>query len=218
MQIFYQQPLGRELARLESEQLQRTLGKLFAPRALQLGNSKLIAPHQFKHFVVMDPLHTNYTQLPFRDDSFELVLLPHILEFEMDSTAVIEEAWRVLAPNGHLVILGFNPWSLWGIRHLCASRWSGIPWHGHFYSAEKLQWRLRQMEAEIVTYKSFFHRPPIAHATFLTQTRWLEPIVRLLLPSCGGVYLIMAKKCIIPLTPIVPRWRWQTLLAYEKNC
>lgn len=167
--------------------------------------------------IISEPLHSNYTQLPFRDNSFEVVVLPHILEFETGGAAIVEEAWRVLTPNGHLIILGFNPWSLWGIRRLFASHWSDMPWHGHFHSAEKLERWLRQMAAEITISKSFFHRPPINHPTFLKQTRWLEPIARLLLPSSGGVYLIAAKKCIIPMTPITPRWHWQTVVAGHRG-
>ena len=42
--------------------------------------------------------------------------MPHILEFADEPHQVLREVERVLVPEGHLVITGFNPASLWGLR------------------------------------------------------------------------------------------------------
>jgi len=39
--------------------------------------------------------------------------MPHTLEFTNDPHQVLREVDRVLIPEGHVVILAFNPWSLW---------------------------------------------------------------------------------------------------------
>jgi hypothetical protein len=44
------------------------------------------------------------------------VILPHTLEFEADPYGVLREVDRVLAGEGKLLVLGFAPWSLWGLR------------------------------------------------------------------------------------------------------
>ncbi|WP_426699785.1 class I SAM-dependent methyltransferase [Rhodanobacter sp. Col0626] len=51
--------------------------------------------------------------LPFVDDAFELVLLPHILEVTPTAAALLAESIRVLAPGGMLVLTGVHPLSAW---------------------------------------------------------------------------------------------------------
>ena len=57
-----------------------------------------------------------YEELPFATHSIDLVVMPHILEFTEDPHQVLREVERVLVPEGHVVITGFNPASLWGVR------------------------------------------------------------------------------------------------------
>lgn len=51
--------------------------------------------------------------LPFADDAFDLVLLRHVLEVASTSQSLLQEAIRVLAPGGMLVITGIHPLSAW---------------------------------------------------------------------------------------------------------
>jgi SAM-dependent methyltransferase len=54
--------------------------------------------------------------LPFPANSIDLVLMPHTLDFARDPHATVAEVERVLRPEGRVVIVGFNPMSLWGLR------------------------------------------------------------------------------------------------------
>jgi len=63
--------------------------------------------------------------LPIGSDSIDAVLLPHTLEFAADPYSIVREADRVLVAEGQLIVMGFRPWSLWGLR-ASASR-SGFP-------------------------------------------------------------------------------------------
>ena len=67
-----------------------------------------------------------YEELPFATHSIDLVVMPHILEFAEDPHQVLREVERVLVPEGHVVITGFNPASLWGLRQyrLAAGRFA----------------------------------------------------------------------------------------------
>ena len=49
-------------------------------------------------------------------DSIDAALLPHTLEFAADPYAIVREVDRVLAAEGQLLVLGFRPLSLWGLR------------------------------------------------------------------------------------------------------
>ena len=57
-----------------------------------------------------------YEELPFATHSIDLVVMPHILEFASDPHQVLREVERILVPEGHVIITGFNPYSLWGAR------------------------------------------------------------------------------------------------------
>lgn len=62
-------------------------------------------------------LVTQLDDLGIGGDCVDAVLLPHTLESVEDPHAVLREVDRVLRPDGHVVILGFNPLGWWGLRH-----------------------------------------------------------------------------------------------------
>lgn len=55
-------------------------------------------------------------ELPLANNALDAVVLHHVLEGAQDPRTAIREIARVLAPGGRLLIVAFNPWSLWGIR------------------------------------------------------------------------------------------------------
>ena len=65
-------------------------------------------------------LQVDLANLPFATASLDGVVLHHGLELVKDPRAAIKEVERVLAPGGKLLICGFNPFSLYGLRRLYA--------------------------------------------------------------------------------------------------
>ena len=55
-------------------------------------------------------------------DSIDIVFLPHILETHDDPHGVLREVDRILRSDGHVIILGFSPVSVWGLRHFVTRR------------------------------------------------------------------------------------------------
>ncbi len=55
-------------------------------------------------------------ELPVANNSFDAVVLHHVLETAEDPRTAIREVARTLAPGGRLLIVAFNPWSVWGLR------------------------------------------------------------------------------------------------------
>lgn len=51
---------------------------------------------------------------PISDQSLDVVVLQHSLDYSHRPHQMISEATRVLDADGSLVLVGFNPWSLWG--------------------------------------------------------------------------------------------------------
>lgn len=55
-------------------------------------------------------------ELPLRNNALDALVLHHVLETAEDPRRAMREVARVLAPGGRLLIVAFNPWSLWGLR------------------------------------------------------------------------------------------------------
>jgi SAM-dependent methyltransferase len=212
---------GRILAAMEAQQLDNVLSTLFGYHALQVGcltGENLLNASRIPHRVVMDPdrgdelalgLAAYPDSLPIRSDSIDLVLLPHTLEFERVPHQILREVDRVLIAEGHVVILGFNPWSLWGLMSFL-SRWrkrTAPPWSARFIGLTRIKDWLALLGFEVVVVRPFFFRPPLAHEGLMRRVQWLEKLGARLWPGLGSVYLLVAKKRVTTLTPIRSRWR-----------
>ncbi|MBS1146038.1 MAG: methyl-transferase [Proteobacteria bacterium] len=134
---WFETPLGQHLLFREQRYFDQAVSDVFGFNAVQVGlphidflrNSRIPlrvscaveAPAQ----VNADPMF-----LPFENQSLDLLLLPHVLEFSSNPHQVLREAERVLRPEGRLVLAGFNPRSLWGLAHQLKGSERGYPWNG----------------------------------------------------------------------------------------
>ncbi len=89
-------------------------------------------------------------ELQLDSDSIDAVILHHALEFTDNPHQVLREAQRVLTPNGHLVVVGFNPWSL----HAINTRIRSFSYHSlwrrqRFVSPARLSDWLHLLECEL---------------------------------------------------------------------
>ncbi|MEI8327104.1 MAG: methyltransferase domain-containing protein, partial [Betaproteobacteria bacterium] len=123
-------PAGLCLLAWESAQYDSAVADIFGFNALQLGLPELDAlqvnrmPHRWlackdAHSGLgprQAALITEFSALPFAAASLDLVVLPHALELASDPHAALREVERVLLPEGRVVVCGFNPTGLWGLR------------------------------------------------------------------------------------------------------
>ena len=225
---WYCSRLGEKLQQREQGLLSQVLPNLFGYHLLQLGRpmeADLLSTSRIPHRMVMKdvfPLpHTAGEEtflgesdiLPIATDSLDVILLPHTLEYVDRPHEVLREAERTLIPEGHLVILGFSPWSLFGLRRLFAG-WRNIsPWCGHFYSTLRLRDWLALLGFDTVLVRHYFFRPPLQNDGIMRRLSFLERAGERYWPLLGGGYLLVAKKRIATLTPIKPRWRSRRSLA-----
>ncbi|MEZ5458670.1 MAG: methyltransferase domain-containing protein [Steroidobacteraceae bacterium] len=118
---------GQALRAAEALLLRESLEDCFGWEMLQIGlwggGRELLAGARTRRQTVISStlragadVQSWLTQLPVASDSVDAVLLPHTLEFETDPYAVLREVDRVLTGEGKLLVLGFHPWSLWGLR------------------------------------------------------------------------------------------------------
>ncbi len=146
--------------------------------------------------------------LPVATDIMKLAVLPHTLDFCHQPHQALREADRILTDDGHIVIIGFNPLSGFGVRHL-AARWRGsIPWNGQFYSRRRVTEWLSVLNYRVLDSASLFVRPPVNHAWILQKTRRIEKL-QPWIGGIGGLYIIHARKETIPVTPAKHSWHRQ---------
>ncbi|EHD1839818.1 class I SAM-dependent methyltransferase [Salmonella enterica] len=136
--------------------------------------------------VLADPLH-----LPFSDKSVDVCLLAHTLPWCTDPHRLLREADRVLIDDGWLVISGFNPLSLMGLRKLVPVLRKTPPYNSRMFTLmRQLDW-LSLLNFEVLHYSRFHVLP------------WKKQGGRLLnthIPALGCLQLIVARKRTIPLT------------------
>jgi len=145
--------------------------------------------------------------LPFLEHSVDVCVLSHALEFSVDPHHVIREANRVLIPNGYLVITGFNPFSFAGLNKLVPYRRKNSPWNEHFFSPMRIKDWLHLMGFEILTDQRCLYTNLIGDSCNNKVAAFCHDFASNYFNALGSVYVIVAKKRILPLTPIKPKWQ-----------
>ena len=212
--------LGRHVLRLEQEMIATLLPGLFGYHLMQLGISRQVQLYEgsmIRHKFALARLPGVGTasalaepeQLPIETDSVDVVLLHHVLEFSEQPHQLLREAARVVAPNGHLLIAGFNPWSLLGLRSLLWRRFGHEIWSGHLLSTRRVSDWLELLDFAVDAVQQRFHGLPTNHAATLQRLGAVDSWgARWALPG-GGLYLVHARKQVSRLTPVRPQ-RWRT--------
>jgi len=219
---WYARPLGQMLAAAERKALDQLLPDLFGYHLLQLGDHgdpNLCAGTRISHRVTLGhssshPLgaEADAARLPIANESADVCVLPHTLEFHSDPHAILREVERVLIPEGHIVILGFNPWSSWGLMRVLLAWRHRMPWQGTYFSSARVADWLNVLGFDIHSTHRLFFRPPMQHQTSMQKIAFFDKVGRYL-PVGNAAYVVIATKRISTLTPIIPRWRSEPKLA-----
>jgi SAM-dependent methyltransferase len=163
-------------------------------------------------------LVTNAAALPFPAACLDLVVLPHTLEFSADPHHVLREVERVLVPEGRVVISGFNPNSLWGLRQgraRLASRLGlagrvpnlYLPEAGDFIGPGRLRDWLRLLSCEVESERFGCYRPAVRSDKWLQRFGWMDRAGPRWWPIVGAVYFVVAVKRVRGVRLLGPAWR-----------
>ena len=211
-------PLGRALLAAESELLGEALEDVFGWELLQIGawggaRELLAGSRTRRQTIVAAPgfpsgadIIGRPSQLPVSSDSVDAVLLPHTLEFASDPYAIVREVDRVLVGEGQLLVLGFRPWSSWGIRAR-ASRSGFPPGLRRVLPERRVRDWLVLLGYEVVASRRYLYCSPWSSgpAPGAGTGRILNRGITYPLP--GSAYLLKARKRVYTLTPVRPRFR-----------
>ena len=217
-------PLGRSLEAHEANHLRSVLPGLYGTMALQLGNigsldllDSSAAPKRivFDSAAMPNGIRVCGTpeQLPFETKSIQVALLPHTLDFCEDPHAVLREVHRVLAPEGHLVLTGFNPISLWGLRRLFAHCPRTMPWCGNFLPLMRVKDWLALLDFQVTQGTMMYYRPPLQHESVMDRMHFLDKAGDRWWPLMAGIYMVVARKRVVGVKPLPVQWKRKRLVG-----
>ena len=221
---------GQYLLEWERGQVDAAVADMFGYHALQLGVPLLDGlrdnrmPHRWlatqapsragPEEVTGISLYTHFSALPFPAQSLDLVVLPHTLELSDDPHATLREVERTLVPEGRVVICGFNPVSLWGLRqtrdHLyCRLGLDSLylPSAGEFIGIRRLRdWlNLLGFEVEIVQFGCY--RPAVQSERWLQRWKWMDRMGARWWPVLGSAYFLVAVKRVRGVRMLGATWK-----------
>ncbi|MAV82011.1 MAG: hypothetical protein CMI90_00930 [Pelagibacteraceae bacterium] len=127
--------------------------------------------------------------LPVEPDTFDVIFLSHILELVENPEKIIEEAQRVLKPNGVLVSIVPRRSGLW-------TRYDNNPFgFGRSFSKKQISYLL---DPYFYSERSYYYlfTPPWKHFINYKSSPFLEKIGPLTVPFLGGLKMEISKKII----------------------
>ncbi|MBY0563496.1 MAG: methyltransferase domain-containing protein [Hyphomonadaceae bacterium] len=128
------------------------------------------------------------TRLPFMDAVFDRIVLVHALEETPSAQTLLREVWRVLAPEGRLLVIVANRWSFWALSE--ASPFG----QGRPYSRAQLSALLTDaMFQPVVSARALF-APPSNWTPFVRAAEAFERVGEALWPAFGGLLLMESVK------------------------
>ncbi|GAA0858065.1 class I SAM-dependent methyltransferase [Aliiglaciecola litoralis] len=166
-------------------------------------NSKCIseAPSSTDSLLVADA-----HKLPFLENSVDAYLLAHELDFSRDPHQILREVDRTLIANGHVIIVGFNPFSPAGLFRLLPLKSNKLMRDARFFTSVRIKDWLHLLGFEIIEQKQLLFSSVLLNRKHKIFSK-LERLFCRYLPIFSSVYVIVAKKRVIPLSLIKPKWK-----------
>ena len=155
------------------------------------------------------------TALPIDSASINIVLLPHLIEFLERPQIALHEAHRILTAEGHLIVCGFNPFSLIGLWRWLPRSVVTAHWDGRFISIYRLRQWLEGIGFECIAIRQWFYRPPLANQAMLARMQAIEHYCQRIHFPGAGAYCLLARKRTHALTPI--RLQWQRIPRHRRS-
>lgn len=213
-QQWFETCLGQYLLEREQSYFDQAVADVFGYNAIQIG----FPQHDFLRANRMPlrfcagieknvALRAAPDFLPIESNSIDLVLLPHVLEFSSNPHQILREVQRVLMPEGHVIVCGFNPRSLWGVRRWFGSARYDFPWRGNFIALPRLKDWLTLLDFEITAGRLCCYAPPFSQEKWLQRFNFMEAAGDRWWPISGGVYFLQAVKRVHGMRVIKPEWK-----------
>jgi SAM-dependent methyltransferase len=223
---FYETALGRLTAELLARRLKQLVAAGSGQTVMGLGfahpyftavaqeGTKSFAFMQARQGVIHWPQEggirstlVDECDLPLVESVIDLALVVHGLEFADTPNDMLHEIWRVLAPQGRLVLVIPNRRGLWAASE-------ATPFgHGQPFSRHQIAELLKEARFEVTRWDTALHFPPLRQSAAIKTARHFEQVGRMTLGAISGVTIVEAVKQVYAFSSgkrarkLVPRFR-----------
>lgn len=136
---------------------------------------------------------------PLSEHAADVVVLQHGLDFTHAPHALLREAARSVRPGGHLLIVGLNPWSLWGASRALTRETLR---KAHCFSASRVGDWLNLLGFALENRRYGCYCPPLASGLWQARLAGLESLGQRMQAPTGGFYVLVARKLMVGLRPL----------------
>ncbi|WP_417656880.1 methyltransferase domain-containing protein [Pseudidiomarina aestuarii] len=150
------------------------------------------------------------TQWPFAEHALDAILQVGQLEFERDPHQFLRELTHSLIADGYLLYVGFNPLSPALLTGFWPSHLRQAPWSGRYFTKARIRDWLSLLNFEVVEHGYF--APTLLIEKLDPPDRGMQSLFKLL-PKCGAMYYIVARKREYPLTLVKTRKQSKARIA-----
>lgn len=212
LEKWFDTPLGQKLLEEQRKLVDQLVSPMFGCHALQLSmlrSTNLLEHASIGHCFSMGPIDgkgiaglCDDERIPLESESVDLTVIHHVTEYSQNPHQLLRELSRITRASGHVIIIGFNPISLLGLRAFYG-RYSGEEvWHNTPLTARRLADWLALMDFTVTDIKFGFY-PPLSHlltkmALFKRSNNKAEHHQHW---PFGGFHVVVAKKEVAPYTP-----------------
>lgn len=223
---WFDSALGHELLMAEQALIEQLLPDIFGVHLVQIlvdGRVKLFKTSTVTHcFSIIPALElgmeesnivADNTEIPLGHETVDVVILHHALDFTSSPHQVLREVSRILRPGGHIIILGFNPTSLWGMIRLFKRCKPLLPWVGHFISHRRLSDWFKLLHLTELKWLSGYYKLPIESSKWRARFSFLNQLAAYIPGHRGAFSICLARKDMAGMTPIRPGWDLKRLIS-----
>lgn len=207
-------PLGELTVTTESQLAEKAMACMFGDMAVQLGQwgaPDLFLRHSKTRRSVLAgsesapgvDLVCEPSSLALASDSIDTLILPHTLELTTRPRETLREVHRVLVGDGQVVLMCFDPLSLWGVY----KRSGRLPLRGSSaVSIRRLFDWLTLLGLEPVHWERYLYVPPLNHDAVAQRADAVATVGRKLWPFASGAFMVVASKRVYSGLPTRARW------------
>ena len=200
-------PLGQQLLAQEKQILTDELARCFGSYLVHNGPfaGEPVQPQNIKRSVRLGAplpgveIHCEEQAWPLGEHAADVVVLQHALDFSLSPHGLLREAARGVRPGGHLLIVGINPWSAWGLRHLVSRE--GFRQARCIRPSRVGDW-LNLLGFALEKRRFGCYRPPLASLAWQMRLRRMESWGNAWHLPGAGFYLLVARKLVVGLRPL----------------
>ena len=227
LQLWFDTELGQALLRAEMAMVEQIVPTLFGYRLVQIGvdsrtrlfneshvQQKYMVAPRLQLGLAGNSIIANNTELPLEQHSIDVAILHHALDFTESPHQVLREAARVLRPGGHMLLISFNPLSMWGLyRKFLGRRRGQVPWCGHFVSHRRLSDWFQLLELTELKQQSDCFEAPFVSEKWRHRSRHFGRLLQNAPAEFGAFNLMLARKDVVGMTPLKPEWSKRHLIT-----